>query len=360
MTLSIDPLTIDDTLNNITCSIAALEISTEPTKTKTKIKTKTTATTANKVKKKTNTKLIAREVSEPVPPPNVILHLKCLLKDLEHYNYERNKIVKDPLQYNPEIPPEIKAYEEPDVFSSALTGSAFCSTENDNNEKNKETFSSSGLGLSGLAYPYTICHKCKEQTDLPFGSNKNPVLKDWDGEVKKEREMVEVNSQKTQWKLKELKIQFYNNEIEPTKKSACLWCSYDFDNEPFYLPKQETSTNFIVYGCFCTPECATGYLFKERIDDTAKFERFHLLNKMYHPSCTDNENIHPAPNPYLLLDRYLGNLTIQEYRDLLKKGRTFDVVEKPLSRILPELHADMNSGGGQTYKVKRSNGSTTT
>ena len=343
MTLSLTPMTLDDELNNITCSISSMEISpttTITTTTSTKSKAKTP--TVSKAKKKTNTKLIAREMAEPVQPPNVILHLKCLLKDLDQYNYERNRIVKDPLQYNPEIPPEIKAYEEPDVFSSALSGSAFCSTEDENvvGEPFLPPVSST------LAYPYTVCHKCKERTDLT--TDKQSVAK----------ESQEVNAQKMQWKLKELKIQFYTNDIEPTKKPACLWCSYDFDNDAFYLPRQETPAHFIVYGCFCSPECATGYLFKERIDDTAKFERFHLLNKMYLPSCADNENITPAPNPYLLLDRYLGNLTIQEYRDLLKKGRSFDVVEKPLSRILPELHADMNSGGGNNYKVKRSNGTT--
>jgi hypothetical protein len=306
--------------DNITCSISPIE--SKP------------VVTTSKAKKKTNNKLIAREISETVAPPNVILHLKCLLKDLDQYNYERNRIVKDPMQYNPDVPPEIKAYEEPDVFSSALSGSAFCSTEDEN--RDKEVFPGGG----GLAYPYTICHKCKESSDTSL-TNK-PV--------------EEVNPQKTQWKLKDLKIQFYTNDMELVKKSACLWCSYEFDNEAFYLPKQETPTHFIVYGCFCSPECATGYLFKERIDDTAKFERYHLLNKIYVSSCSDNENIHPAPNPYLLLDRYLGNLTIQEYRDLLKKGRSFDVVEKPLSRILPELHTDLNTGGSHTYKVKRSSG----
>lgn len=325
----------EDHNENITCSI---ENNNETIKKK-RSKTKSKITPVTKPKKKTNTKLIARETIEVIAPPNVILHLKCSLKDLEQYNYERNRIVKDPMQYNPEIPPEIKAYEEPDVFSSALTGSVFSAT---NDEKPPVV----GY-FSGLAYPYTVCRHCREQTETPFFSEK------------KANETTDVDYQKTQWKIKELKIQFYTNDVEINKKSACLWCSYEFDNEPFYLPKQEASSNFIVYGCFCSPECATGYLFKERIDDTTKFERYHLLNKMYYSSCADNENIHPAPNPHLLLEKYLGNLTIQEYRGLLKKGQTFDVVEKPLSRVLPELHADMNSGGGQTYKVKRSNGTST-
>jgi len=313
------------------------------------VSSKTKMKTTCKTKKKNSTKLITKKTAEPFTPPNVILHLKCMLKDLEQYNFERTRIVKDPLQYSPEVPPEIKAYDDSDVFSSALISSAFCFNQEYNCEKRDNEPVSSGLGLSGIvAYPFTLCNKCKEQTETSFGTTKHPV------------ETQGCDYEKTLRKLKELKIQFYTNDCEPMKKSACMWCSYDFDNEPFYLPKQETFTNFIVYGCFCSPECATGYLFKERIDDTAKFERYHLLNKIYRSSCIDNENIHPAPNPYILLDRYLGNLTIQEYRDLLKKGRSFDIVEKPLSRILPELHADFNSSGGcNTYKVKRSNGSST-
>ena len=53
-----------------------------------------------------------------------------------------------------------------------------------------------------------------------------------------------------------------------------------------------------------------------------------------------NKNIKPAPNPYYTLDKYYGNLSIQEYRKLLKNERLLLVVEKPLSRILPELHED--------------------
>ena len=50
--------------------------------------------------------------------------------------------------------------------------------------------------------------------------------------------------------------------------------------------------------------------------------------------------IKPAPNPHYMLDRFYGNLTIQEYRSLLKKDRLFLILDKPLSRILPELHED--------------------
>ena len=41
-----------------------------------------------------------------------------------------------------------------------------------------------------------------------------------------------------------------------------------------------------------------------------------------------------------MLNKFSGNLTIQEYRSLFKIDRLFLVVDKPLSRILPELHED--------------------
>ena len=52
------------------------------------------------------------------------------------------------------------------------------------------------------------------------------------------------------------------------------------------------------------------------------------------------KNIKPAPNPYYMLEKYYGNLSIQEYRSLLRNERLFLIVDKPLTRILPELHED--------------------
>ena len=41
-----------------------------------------------------------------------------------------------------------------------------------------------------------------------------------------------------------------------------------------------------------------------------------------------------------MLERYYGNLSTQEYRSLLRNERLFLVVDKPLTRIMPELHED--------------------
>lgn len=121
------------------------------------------------------------------------------------------------------------------------------------------------------------------------------------------------------------------------------------------------------YGSFCRPECAVAYLMKENIDDSTKFERYHLLNQIYSKVYDYKKNIKPAPNPFYLLEKYYGNMTIQEYRKLLKTEHMLLVIDKPLTRILPELHEDNEDmvlniyGGTKTtatvpngiYKVKR-------
>ena len=149
----------------------------------------------------------------------------------------------------------------------------------------------------------------------------------------------------------------------PDKKSACFWCTYEFDNPSCYIPKYEMDGTTVGYGSFCRPECAVAYLMKENIDDSAKYERYQLLNRIYGKVYNYEKNIRPAPNPYYLLDKFYGNLTIQEYRKLLKSEHMLLIIEKPLTRILPELHEDtddnekysnkLSSNKTAGYKVKR-------
>ena len=140
-------------------------------------------------------------------------------------------------------------------------------------------------------------------------------------------------------KLYDLAVNLHTNNISD-KRSACFWCTCDFDNPPIYIPKFELSDTYHCYGCFCSPECATEYLFNENIDGASKFERYHLLNHLYCKIYNYDKNVKPAPNPYYTLDKFYGNLSIQQYRRLLKNERLLLVVDKPLTRVLPELHED--------------------
>lgn len=140
-------------------------------------------------------------------------------------------------------------------------------------------------------------------------------------------------------KLKELESSFYKNDISD-KQSACFWCTCEFDNHPIYIPSHESNGCYHVYGCFCSPECASAYLMEERIDGSTKFERYSLLNHLYSRTFGYKDGVKPAPNPHYTLDKFYGNLSIQEYRQLFRNERLIMVVQKPLTRVLPELHQD--------------------
>ena len=142
-------------------------------------------------------------------------------------------------------------------------------------------------------------------------------------------------------KLLQLKIALHRNQLL-TKRSACFWCTYSFDNPPIYVPKQKRGESIEVYGCFCSPECAVAYLKKETIDESTRWERYAMLNNIYGKIYNYEHNIKPAPNPFYTLDKYHGNLTIQDYRKLLFDDRLLLVVDKPLTKIVPELYEENN------------------
>jgi hypothetical protein len=227
--------------------------------------------------------------------PNVILHLKCSLKDLNSSN----------------------------LFSSNLDGYSFSNSsnllfDNINNENNP---------LNDIINASTKLSEYDADADADANDD-TETIKNKDGDI---REI---------WK--KLKILEHNLHINNTdnKKSACFWDTCEFDNPPVYIPKHFMNDTYQVYGCFCSPECAVAHLMEENIDSSIKFERYQLMNHIYSKVYNYNKNIKPAPNPYYMLEKYLGNLNIQEFRSLLRNERLFLVVDKPLTRIMPELHED--------------------
>lgn len=254
--------------------------------------------------------------------PNVILHLKCSMKDLHNNVFENN----------------INGYD----FSSCKKELLYeIITNNENNYNN-----SINLNLLNTSTEENITNDFynDESHDIDssctFNNKKNDLKELWK-------------------KLKNLEYSLHLNNISD-KKSACFWCTYEFDNPPIYIPKHYIKDSYHVYGCFCSPECATAYLMEENIDSSTKFERYHLLNHIYSKIYNYTKNIKPSPNPYYILEKFYGNLNIQEYRSLLKNERLFLVVDKPLTRILPELHEDNDDFiinnkviPSNTYQIKR-------
>ena len=271
---------------------------------------------------------------QAAPVSNIILHLKCSLNDLTEYNTRLSKLMTNPLEYNPEVPPEVTTYEtQTQPFSSF-------------EQTDVLEYATPNQSETWLQTKDPVCKICTCENVVDTGDN--------------------VNTKEMNAKLKLLKIQLYKNALQLDTKAACFWCTYDFDNAPCYIPKYEMDGTIYGYGSFCRPECAVAFLMKENIDDSTKFERYHLLNQIYSKVYNCKKNIKPAPNPYYLLDKFYGNLSIQEYRKLLKTEHLLLVIDKPLTRILPELHEDTddllmniyglnkaNANMSGVYKVKR-------
>lgn len=167
------------------------------------------------------------------------------------------------------------------------------------------------------------------------------------------------NECKLLWeKLKTLQTKLHTNNVS-NKQSSCFWCTYEFNNPAISIPLHEVHGNYKGYGCFCSPECAVGYLFDEHIDISKKWERYSLMNTLYKDVYSYKDNINPAPKPHYLLDKFYGDLTIDEYRKLNMNSNTSGilmVVNKPMTRIMPELFQDVNNKvieNKSKYKLSR-------
>lgn len=236
------------------------------------------------------------QVKSTLMRTNVILHLKCFLKDLtdtsaysanglDGYSFQSYAIV------NNDHPPFLNAFEM--------------------DLSNEETHK---------------CHTINVPNDgcacsVSFGH-------------KNELEIKEL------WKkMKSLEHSLHINHTGD-KKCACFWDTCEFDNPPVYIPKYILNDKYVVYGHFCSPECAVAYLMNENIDTSVKFERYQLLNNLYAKIYNYKKNIKPAPTPFYMLSKFYGNLTIQEFRALLNRDRLYILVDKPLTKIMPELYED--------------------
>ena len=232
---------------------------------------------------------------------NIILHLKCNTNQLEKKTFSmlNNK-------YNPKI-------SQPDPFSLSsnqkLNTLPFESISNDDNLQNIATF----------------------QKPLPSVITQNDL------HSRTEENTIDI---KDIWKkLSNLKYQLHFNCL-PDKRSSCFWCTCPFDNPAIYIPSKIRNGVYDVYGCFCSPQCAVAHLRNEQLDHSVLWERYSMINDLY--GKIFGRNIKPAPSPYYTLNKYYGNLTIQEYRKLLNNDKLLMIVDKPMSKVLPELYEDNN------------------
>jgi hypothetical protein len=221
--------------------------------------------------------------------PNIILHLKCSLNDIGDKNSEK---------------PNCNKLEESQIESynnlSQLKGSDIC---NKNTQANAELKNVSNIGESRPVYNDSLSHLFKvynptilstDSTNSDTNVNKNTATTIshsnananvpcyTSNEILNNRTCLfngvyspDVNlygneydecdegdsitgickNEKEIWrKINQLKVSFHKSDIckniGGTQRSACFWCTCEFDSPAVYIPKNLTKDVYNVYGCF--------------------------------------------------------------------------------------------------------------
>jgi hypothetical protein len=254
--------------------------------------------------------------------PNIILHLKCSSDDLEKANLFLSEI-----KYNPNLE-TIQPYNMNKSIESK--GLQYYDIEVSNHNEN----------IMVDQTKFTSYYDANSYSQCNYNENKDNENKDNED---KDNEDKYVDKKVLWEKLRNIQ-QILRSDMTSNKNSCCFRCTCSFDNPAISIPMHDINGIYKSYGNFCTPECATGFLFDEPIESSTKWERYSLLNNIYKPVYKYSSNIKPSPSPYYVLDKFFGTLTIKEYRELSRKNHygVLMVVDKPLIRVMPELFNDTN------------------
>jgi len=262
--------------------------------------------------------------------PNIILHLKCHISDLKTNDSISN------YEYTPAIS-EVESYIAQSNYLQPSDISTQKKTNNDSLDEYEidtleadddprmimmedhamdvdipDQASMTGTGTTGTNKVTTISATANPKNLSTASSKKANTVTDATIHVINERNQKDIMK-----KIQRLKYSFHNGESIQTKmnhRPACFWDTCEFDGPVYYIPIMIVNGVFQVTGC--------------------------LLHLLY--GVSNSKGFKPAPNPHYLLDKYYGNLTIQEYRSLLKGPQMIHIVNKPLTHILPELYEDNN------------------
>lgn len=124
------------------------------------------------------------------------------------------------------------------------------------------------------------------------------------------------------------------------KRSHCFWCTCDSCGDtPFFIPVRVNpeSKETTGYGHFCSPNCALAWLYSENnVSPHEKHERDQLIHLLFLPEGS-SERFRPAPDPRLLLDKFTGNLTVDEYRSLFHSDLFLFPMEYNITRQWKEI-----------------------
>lgn len=178
--------------------------------------------------------------------------------------------------------------------------------------------------------PHTMQHSLQETA--PANTLQTQVVQQ--AQASQQQDAIDYYTLKSTF-LVQFKDSSEVKQLPMQSDAACFWCCHTFTHRPVILPIRDTGEHLLVTGNFCSPECATAYLFDMRQDSHTRWEQFALLHRVYGEAC--HGTIYPAPARNCL-SLFGGSLSIQEYRALIHSHKVrVDIHLPPMVSILATM-----------------------
>lgn len=128
-----------------------------------------------------------------------------------------------------------------------------------------------------------------------------------------------------------------NGEWPASTSVHCYWCCHRFSNVPVGIPLSynEELAKFMVYGCFCSCECAAAYNLESKESADELMMRHSLIN-MLARELGYQKVVRPAPSR-LILTMFGGPMTIDEFREVCHTSRLVLVNFPPMMTITQQV-----------------------
>tara|TARA_B100000927_G_scaffold250157_1_gene214482 strand:- start:1096 stop:2388 length:1293 start_codon:yes stop_codon:yes gene_type:complete len=180
----------------------------------------------------------------------------------------------------------------------------------------------------------------------------NELLEDLDDTNKnKNLSQIEILLNKKYNQIKKIPLYNFKNEQWPTKSSCpCFWCNHKFDNTPWGIPNKYENNSFVLFGNFCSPNCALSYLIV-RENNINLFEKISLLNLLYYYVYNNDSIIVPAPDK-ICIDTYGGPFTISQFRYLtLNNNKKYNIIFPSCNLVNPIFEETKKSVNQNNYYI---------
>ena len=128
-----------------------------------------------------------------------------------------------------------------------------------------------------------------------------------------------------------------NGEWPSSTSVHCYWCCHRFKNVPIGIPLtyNEDAGKFMVYGCFCSCECAAAYNMDSKESSDETMTRYSLIN-MLARELGHCKLVRPAPNR-LVLSMFGGPMSIDEFRERCHTSRLVLVNFPPMMTVTQQV-----------------------